>query len=335
MKEQIQIIAEIAQGFEGNFDQSKLLIRAAAKAGADAVKFQLVYADELSTEGYQYYSLFQSLEMSDNQWQELFDYANFLGSTLIVDVFGAKSLATAEKIGIKTIKVHGTDVTNLGLLESISKSYIPKIILGVGGAYWTEIKTALQLLKDKEVVLLCGFQGYPTASADNQINRMQIIHQKAIGIHSNFQMGFADHPVEDQFQHTISITALGAGARVLEKHLTLGKVMELEDFESALNPDEFQIFVKQIKMAYDAIGVSLDQDDFGMSIAEKTYRNNVRRDVVAVINLEKGTVLNPQDLALKRTGKENVFKDLNIVIGNKLKHAVKKNQPIFKDDIIQ
>ena len=59
MKKDIKIIAEIAQGFEGNFTQSKLLIKAAAKAGADSVKFQLVYAEELSTTDYKYFKLFK------------------------------------------------------------------------------------------------------------------------------------------------------------------------------------------------------------------------------------------------------------------------------------
>ena len=96
MKNKLKIIAEIAQGFEGNFTQSKLLISAAAKSGADAVKFQLVYADELATADYQYYSLFKNLEMSEMQWKDLSDYAISLGSKLIVDVFGEKSLETAE-----------------------------------------------------------------------------------------------------------------------------------------------------------------------------------------------------------------------------------------------
>ena len=90
MKNKLKIIAEIAQGFEGNFTQSKLLISAAAKSGADAVKFQLVYADELATADYQYYSLFKNLEMSEMQWKDLSDYAISLGSKLIVDVFGEK-----------------------------------------------------------------------------------------------------------------------------------------------------------------------------------------------------------------------------------------------------
>ncbi len=59
----VEIIAEAAQGYEGNVTQARLLARAAARAGADAVKFQLVYADELATPDYQYYDLFRNLEM--------------------------------------------------------------------------------------------------------------------------------------------------------------------------------------------------------------------------------------------------------------------------------
>ena len=90
MKNKLNFIAEIAQGFEGNFEQSKLLIKAAAKAGADSVKFQLDYADELSTHDYQHYQLFKDLEMEEVQWKLLNEYASSLGTKLIVDVFGEK-----------------------------------------------------------------------------------------------------------------------------------------------------------------------------------------------------------------------------------------------------
>ena len=332
-KNDLKIIAEIAQGFEGNFEQSKLLIKAASKAGADSVKFQLVYADELATVDYQYYTLFKELEMEEEQWKLLKDYADSLKTQLIVDVFGRKSLSTAQNIGINTVKVHGTDVTNLGLLEAISTSSIEKVILGVGGAYWGEIEQALNVLKNKHLVLLCGFQGYPTKTKDNHIFRMNVIKEKATAIHPNFQMGFADHPGEEQFASTISLVALGAGAEVIEKHLTLGKVMEMEDFESALNPDEFQAFIAQLKTAEKALGNFNVAEDFGMSEAEKIYRKNVRRDVVALREIEQGEKLNAQNLTLKRTAHEKSINQLELVIGKTAKNAIQKNQAVVNNDI--
>src|SRR5689334_16135485 len=154
----LEIIAELAQGFEGDPMKARLLIKAAAAAGADAAKFQLVYADELATPDYKYYDLFKSLEMSDEVWQDLYSYAQQLKFHLYLDIFGTKSLALCEKIGIKSVKLHGTDIANIGLLNEINKSSIGNIILGAGGAHLSEIETALDLLKNKNVTVLLGFQ---------------------------------------------------------------------------------------------------------------------------------------------------------------------------------
>ena len=333
MKNKLLIIAEIAQGFEGNFEQSKLLIKAAAKAGADAVKFQLVYANELATADYKYYSLFKELEMSLSQWKSLKDYALSLNTNLIVDVFGEKSLKTAENLNINMIKVHGTDVTNIGLLEKIAISSLNTVILGVGGAYWEEIENAIKILKNKHLILLCGFQGYPTKIEDNHINRMKFISKKTKGMHTNYQMGFADHPGDEKYNSTLCLIALGAGADVIEKHLTLGKVMEMEDFESALNPDEFKFFIEQIKSGKLALGNISSLNDFGMSRAEKKYRKNIRRDVVAKKEIIKGEILNEHKVTLKRTSNIGSIKEVKLVLGKQAKRLIKKDHPILTKDI--
>ena len=333
MKNDLKIIAEIAQGFEGNFTQSKLLINAAAKSGADYVKFQLVYAKELSTTDYKYFKLFKNLEMEESKWKELKEYAISLGIKLIFDVFGVMGLKTAENIGIETVKVHGTDITNLALLRDIEMSKINKVILGIGGAQWYEIEKAIKLLKSKSLILLCGFQGYPTKTEDNHIARMNLIKEKAKKIHSDFEMGFADHPSDSNLNSKISLVAIGAGAMIIEKHLTLGKVMQLEDFESALNPDEFKDFVNDMKDGKNALGESMNKDDFGMSDAEKKYRENIRRDVVAQIEISEGELINEKNTTLKRTSAKKTIKQLDLVIGKKAKKGIKKNQPILKKDI--
>ena len=334
MKNKINIIAEVAQGFEGNYEQSKLLIRAAYKSGADAVKFQLVYADELATEDYQYYSLFKDLEMGKDIWRNLRDYSLASGLEFMVDIFGEKSLKTAEYTGIETIKIHGTDVTNNKLLDSIAKSSIKNVILGVGGAYLGEIKNAINILKNKSLTLLCGFQGYPTKIEENQIHRINVIKEKFIELHPNFKMGFADHAPENELSHITSIVAVGAGARCIEKHLTLGRIMELEDFESALNPDEFSSFVKKIGIAFKALGEINTDNDFHMSISEKKYRKNIRRDVVASRDIIPGDVLNIDDLILKRTSNPESIKEINLILGKIVKIEIKKNEPILKSNLI-
>jgi N,N'-diacetyllegionaminate synthase len=163
----IKIIAELAQGFEGNPQQATLLLKAAAKAGADSAKFQLIYADELATPDYKYYDLFKSLEMSDEVWQSLAYAAEEQKIELQLDIFGLRSLRLAEKIGVKTIKLHGTDIANIGLLNEVAESTVNKVFLGAGGAMLGELQNAMAILQNKEVIILLGFQGYPTPNDSN------------------------------------------------------------------------------------------------------------------------------------------------------------------------
>ncbi|KAA1266721.1 N-acetylneuraminate synthase family protein [Leptospira interrogans] len=329
----LQIIAEVAQGFEGKIDQSRLLIKAAAAAGADAVKFQLVFADELATPDYKYYDLFRSLEMSEDTWLGLSNYAKNLGIELFLDIFGERSLRLSEKMNVSTIKLHGTDVTNIGLLELVSKSMVPNILLGAGGAYLSEIRKALSMLSQKKVVVLLGYQGYPTPDNCNQIDRIRKL--KDVFSLTNVSIGFADHadPASEQ-KNTIPAAALGAGAVVIEKHLTLGKSMKLEDHESALNPDEFFYFVKTIRACSEAMGKVLEVDDFGMGESEKEYRNMIRRHVVSKVDLKKDEKIDSGKLVLKRSAIENYIDNLEFVYEKIARRDIRANTPITKEDIV-
>lgn len=76
------IVAEAAQGFEGDPGILRLLVCAAAKAGADAVKLQIVFADEVAVPGYAYYDLFRQLEMAGAEWRAIRDLARAEGKPL-------------------------------------------------------------------------------------------------------------------------------------------------------------------------------------------------------------------------------------------------------------
>ncbi len=330
----IEIIAELAQGFEGRPEQARLLMKAAAAAGADAAKYQLVYADELATPDYKYYELFRSLEMADEVWKGLATYAAELGIQLQVDIFGTRSLQLAEQIGVAAVKLHGTDIANLGLLNAVANSSVKKVLLGAGGAFFSELQQAIDILSSKEVIVLLGFQGYPTPNETNQIDRVRLLVERIGRTHTNVSVGFSDHaPPESPLRYALAATAIGAGAKVLEKHLTLGQVMKLEDHESALNPDEFLEFTQTIRDCAQALGVAADIDDFGMAEAEQGYRKMIRRHVVSSRDIEKGSKIAPADLVLKRTSSEHVITDLASVYEKTLKRGVQQNTPILPTDI--
>lgn len=329
INKKIKIIAEIAQGFEGNPTYSNLLVKAAASAGADAVKFQLVYADELATPDYKYYDLFKSLEMSDEVWKNISNLASKNKIELHLDIFGEKSLHLADEIGASAIKIHGTDIANKRLLNLVAKSKVEQVILGAGGALQSEISIALSLLKNKHIILLFGFQSYPTANSDNQINRIKWASELFSKEHTSIEFGFADHANPETNIHLgLGAMALGFGAVILEKHLTLGKSMKMEDHESALNPDEFLEYVNFIHECSSAIGEIKIVDDFGMSESELGYRKMIRRHVVTINSVSHGDIFISDNLALKRTSSTQALSNISDIEGKIAYKTFSSNCPI-------
>lgn len=328
----LEIIAEIAQGYEGKPQQAAALIAAAAAAGADAAKLQLVYASELAVPAYQYYDLFRTLEMPDSVWAEMADLAREKNVALHLDIFGRRSLEVAQQVGAAAVKVHGTDMANEGLLEAVGRSSVPRVLLACGGALRREIERALDILAGKNVVLLFGFQGYPTPTGANQLSRLSAFGLRAAASGGAIAVGFADHaPVDDALRFALPATALGAGATVLEKHLTLAQVMRLEDHEAALNPDDFAQFVTLMRACHEAIGVCAEgAEDFGMDASELGYRRMVRKHVVAFRPLSAGVVLAPDDLALKRTPAADVMEDIAEAYGRRLTESVETDEALSR-----
>ena len=334
MKENIEIIAELAQGFEGKPEQTFQLLRAAAASGADVAKFQLVYADELATPDYKDYDLFKDLEMDSQVWVELIKIAKDLSIEVVFDIFGVKSLALAEKLGGNTVMLHATDIANLELIKKVSKCSISRVILGAGGAYLSEIESALNLLTNKKVCVMLGFQGYPTPDEHNQISRIKYVSSWAAEKYENVVIGFADHSLPDsRLLTSFSAMAYSAGARIFEKHLTLSQVMKLEDYESAINPDQFFDYCYELKECVKAHGVTENTEDFGMSSSEKKYRKFVKRHIIAIKDLKKGSVISKVDIKLGRSSNGSAIRNIKQVLGQKLLNDFKKNQSFSEFDL--
>ena len=325
----LEIIAEVAQGYEGDIYQTKLFVKAAASSKANSVKFQMVFADELATSDYEYYDLFKQLEFTLEQWKEVADYSNKLGLKLLFDVFGEKSLEFCSKLNVDGIKVHPTDLSNEELIKKIEKTNINKIYLGVGGAKLDEIKNCISILKNKEIVVLLGFQGYPTKTMDNQLKRIKVLNEYLNKLFKNVTVGFADHtdPNSD-VKYSICATSIGLGASVIEKHLTLGRSLKIEDYESALNPDEFKEMAVILRKVFSSVG-KLNYLDFDlkMSNSEKKYKNDIKKQLVSTKNIKAGSIINHQDYKYLRSSSDEYILNYKDILNIEIKKDIKLNEP--------
>lgn len=333
MENKIEVIAEIPQGYEGQKKIAMLMVDAARKSHADSIKFQLVYADELATPGYKYYNFFKTLEMPYVAWKELADYSKKNNINFYLEIFGHKGLYISNKLGVNGIKIHPTDLDNYELLKSISKTNIEKIFLGVGGAYLDEIKHATRILSKKKIILLMGFQGYPTASEENNLNRIEVF-KKFFFKNKNIHYGFADHDIcKKHLSNNASIVAIGAGCKFIEKHLTIKYGSKpLEDSESAYLPKDFKIYKSTLMNAFNCYNSKIDIKKFLFKLnkSEFKYRIAIKKSLVATKDILPGQKLNKKLFILKRVNNKSALKRFSDIKNKKIKKFLKKNQPITK-----
>lgn len=331
----IEIIAESAQGFEGDTNLAMQLLRATAASGANAAKFQLVYADELCTPDYKDYKFSKQLEMPDSVWENLVLEADKLGIELIFDVFGERSLSLAAELGSKTVMLHATDINNFELISKVNSGPIDRVILGAGGAHFSEIINAIEALPNKNICIMLGYQGFPTPDEANQISRVKNLTSGPLKKFKNVVVGFSDHSLPDSdLLVSLSAMALGAGAVMFEKHITLAQVLKMEDYESAINPDQFSNYCNKLRKCNNAFGKVSDAPDFGMSDVEKGYRKFVRRNVIAGRNIKVGERATISDFVFKRSSLQGAIVDINDILGKIASRDLKMNQPILLTDFI-
>jgi len=340
----LYVIAECAQGYAASTTEESInlalwLTRCSKAAGADAVKFQYVIADEICCPDYKYYNLFKSLELGENGWRRVVGVASEIGIEVLFDIFGPSSLEQVVSIGVSGIKIHPTDFTNTELLLMASGTpELKHIALGCGGASHCEIEYTLSLFNEHQTIsLIHGFQGYPTPRVDNCLKRLMFFQKYIKTSRAGLRLGFADHADPGSFDAThLAAIALGHGVTVIEKHLTLARCLELEDHEAALSPDEFMSFVNILRAMQEANTSDFTDDEpFILPDSELAYRRMVSRQVVSKRNLSKGTVIAQSDVCLKRSTDTSAFSSLSSVVGRKLGQNIIQDTPITQTMISQ
>ena len=330
MRNKIFFIAEAAQGFEGDLNIAKELINVAKKSNADSIKFQMVFADELATQDYKLYNFFKKLEMSTADWVKCSKLCKKINLKLIFDIFGEKSLKICEHLKVYAIKIHPTDLNNLQLLSKVYESKITKVILGISGSSLKTIYSALKILSNKNIVIMLGYQAYPTPNDD--INNFKINFLKKKFKKINLKYGYADHSTGNMGDLP-SLAAASLGAEYIEKHVTIKyfKNRPLEDYESALLPDNFEKFVKNIKFGLESLGSLKNNKKYTIPKIEQKYLKSIIRSYVANKNIKKKfKILNSKKFILKRSSKKNTVTNSKELINKTLKIDIKKGDVILK-----
>ena len=243
-RNKVYIIAEIGINHNGNLNLAIKSIKAAAKAGVDAVKFQSFRTEEFMADKklkYKYktskgiktehmYHMFKRLEFKNEWYSKLSNLCKSLEIDFLSSAADIESANILKKINSKAIKIASEDIINYPLLKKISKLN-KRVILSTGMADDREIKKAISILKNlkKKLILLHCVSLYPTP--ENKINLGRIL---ALKEKYKLPVGFSDHTIGIN----ASFAAVVMGACIIEKHFTLSKKLLGPDHMLSADPKE-------------------------------------------------------------------------------------------------
>lgn len=251
------IIAEIGTSHEGSLQKAKQLVDCAVESGADAVKFQWVYADEilhpdtgfvkLPTGNIRLYDRFKQLECDSSFYAEMSDYAHSKNVKFVCSPFGLKSLSELLKINPDYVKIASPELNHFPMLEALSEyratqkknGKIPvPVIVSSGVSKLKDIEKALSILGTENISLLHCITSYP--APESEYNLKLITNLKNI---FGVETGVSDHSLAPMLVPVLSVVC---GGTVIEKHITLSRKTSGLDDPVALEGEQFALMVHSV-----------------------------------------------------------------------------------------
>ncbi|MFH2135432.1 MAG: N-acetylneuraminate synthase [Pseudomonadota bacterium] len=327
----VYIIAEAGVNHNGQKELAFGLVDAAAEAGADAIKFQTFDAQKLASRSapkaaYQkqrtnasesQLAMLKKLELPCEWHLELQTYSRSKGIEFLSTAFDVDSLAFLIGLDMPLFKVSSGELTNAPLLWRFARTRKP-LILSTGMATLSEVEQALAVVahamsEDAEpadisevwhlwskaesrnrllnhVTLLHCTSQYPTPFNEVNLRAMDTL-ASAFGLN----VGYSDHTEGI----LIPIAAVARGAKVIEKHLTLDRMLPGPDHKASLEPHELKKMVSDIRV----LQVTLGDGSKTPQESEWDTRQAARQQVVAARDIAAGAVLERQDLTTARSGR--------------------------------
>ena len=328
------VIAEIAQAHDGDIASAHSLIDAAARAGADAVKFQthLAAAESTSREPWRVhfssrdssrYDYWKRMEFSPSQWKELKSHCSEVKVEFMSSPFSPKAVELLLDVGVPVWKVASGEVSNLELLRRLSDTGIP-VILSSGLSTMSELRRAIEVLDlstDALAVLQCTTQ-YPTMPERLGLNVLAELRREFGCV-----VGLSDHT------STIfaSIAAAALGARIFETHLKADGDSTGPDASASLTESQLSELVRGVNFVFTSLQSKIDKQS--LTAEQEQLRLIFGRSLVAARRLDSGDVLELGDIAYKKPGGGLRYEQLHLLLGRRLLRSLDVDEILQLDDL--
>jgi len=320
--ERVLVVAEAGTGHAGDPDRLEALIRAAGEAGADAVKFQMVFAHEilhpetgvvhLPGGPVRLFDRFRSLEQNPSFFETAVRLCREEGLIFLCSPFGPESESLLASLEPPAIKIASPELNHFPLIKQAASRGVP-LILSTGVSRLGDIEAALEAAAPAPATaLLHCVTSYPAPEEDYNLRVIKTL-AAAFGV----PVGVSDHSTDPAL---VPVLAVSQGACIVEKHLCLSNSEDGLDDPVALEPDDFGDMVQEIRRAqglpedkilsyistaygHDRVRACLGTGAKRLAPSEKENYGRTNRSLHYMSALPAGHVLTANDVAVLRTEK--------------------------------
>lgn len=336
------IIGEIGQNHNGSVDIAKLIVELVARPvreevfnldlrPMDAVKMtKRDLSEELTTSqmnrpyntpnsfGKTYGEHRAFLELSDEQHFEVYKYAKSLGLDFIETLCAKGCMSLLKLFTPDALKIASRDLTNLPLLEVMAETKIP-IILSTGMAGKKELDDALEIITKyhSEISILHCVSQYPTAPDNLNLNTIHYLKEH----YGQYRIGFSDHTIGI----SAPVVAVGMGAEIIEKHITIDRRMKGTDQAGSLGPDGVNRMVRDIRVAERWMGTK----DLYIDKSIDEARVKLERSIATKRAMKAGETIVMEDIHMLSPGDGFKWKQVDEVIGKTVVSDIPANEIIY------
>jgi len=325
------IIAELSANHGGDVEIAKETIRAAKRAGADAIKLQTYTADTITLDvklpdfkikqgthwdGQYLYDLYKEASLNWDWHLPLFELAKEVGLLCFSSPFDKTAVDFLETLNVPAYKIASFEINDIPLISYVASKKKP-IIISTGIAGIEDIELALTTCRNEgnhDITLLQCTSAYPASPEDANLLMIPDLKKRF-----NVNVGLSDHTMGIE----APVVAVSLGARVIEKHFILDRKIGGPDAHFSLDEIEFKQMVDAVRKAEKMMGkVSYELTD------KKLKSREFSRSLYVACDIQKGEVLTEMNIRSVRPGFGLHTKFLKDVLGKRANQDILKGTPL-------
>jgi len=315
------VIAELGTSHGGDLAKAREMADAAAEAGADCVKLQMVLADEilhpntgtvpLPGGAVRLYDRFRELEAPPEFYAEIKARVEARGLLFLCTPFGPESARLLRDLRPRAAKIASPELNHVSLLREIAEWNVPTF-LSSGVSKLGDIEEALGVLGAERTTLLHCVTAYPASEEEYNLRVLRSL-SAVFGV----PVGVSDHSLDPEL---VPALAFCVGAAAVEKHFCLSRGDPGLDDPIALPPESFARMVRALCAAAQAgpgktledlrlergnakIEAVLGDGVKRLAPGERENYSRTNRSVHALRDVPAGRIIEAGDVAVLRTEK--------------------------------